>query len=56
MAVVRVMPRQKGSVLDAECEVGSVGHRAQGCLRATVVAKAGRNVGYSVVPSCVFSV
>ena len=44
MAAVGVMSRQKESVLDAECEVGSVGCRAQGSLRATVVAKAGRNV------------
>ena len=41
VAVVGVMPWRKGSALDTESEVGSVGYRAQGCLRATVVAKAG---------------
>ena len=44
MAVVGVMSRQKESILDVECEVGSVGRRAQWSLRATVVAKAGQNV------------
>ena len=54
-AVVGVMPWRKRICLDAESEIGSAGYQAQGCLRATVVLKAGWDVVQGVVPSCVFS-